>query len=564
MRGGARDMRVAVVFFGLARGMRHTIESIERNIYACNQDSGLSLYTVASLNLVETVTNSRTGEYKVPIGPEQPYLLDADTYALVRQADESIAAPLKAAQAQPDDYQNEWTSVRNALHQLLSLRRGWDLCVNVLHTDFDAFLFVRPDLLYLEEIRLAEILATFSGDGNIALPRWHSYWGFNDRFALADAAAARHYARRLALVEEYCSRLPFHSENLLTYALAKGNCRVCELPVRAKRVRAHGVPMDEDFSDFLIDMPREPRHFSESSGQIAFIREPGDSPACGSLALRRVTVDGFERVSPLGGVPYREFLQSLHVRRRVRRYLEIGTQHGASLRLARGNAVAIDPEFTLKIRLWSLRRRIHLGSRIHLRSRGHQRSDAQPHPRIHLFKTTSDAYFSSHDPRDALGGPIELAFIDGMHLSEYVLRDFIHVERHCSPGSMIVLHDAVPQNFAMTERERRTGGRQDKSLAQAWTGDVWRILPLLRRERPDLRIEVLDCPPTGLVLITNLDPASRTLQARLNQLTRELTTGTPPESEFWSFIESLTVSSSRATPLPALPTSIPPAGSTHR
>jgi len=321
---------------------------------------------------------------------------------------------------------------------------------------------------------------------------------------------------------------------------------VCELPVRATRVRANDMPVDEDFSQFVIDMPREPRHFSEASGRIAFVREPGDSPACSSLALARVTVDGCERVAPLGGMPYLEFLQSLHVKRQVRRYLEIGTQHGDSLKLARGNAVAIDPEFKLKIRLWSLRRRIHR------------------HRRIHLFKATSDAYFSTHDPRAALGGPIELAFIDGMHLSEYVLRDFINVERHCWLGSLIVLHDALPQNFEMTERQRRTGARRDKSLAQAWTGDVWRMLPLLRRERPDLRIEVFDCPPTGLVLVSDLDPHNRTLQARLEQLTRELTASPPSESEFWSFIESLTVLSSRATPPPAAPTSTRPAGSARR
>jgi predicted O-methyltransferase YrrM len=533
-------MRVAVIFFGLARGMRRTIESIERNIYACNQDSGLSLYTIASLNLVETATISRTGEPRAPISPEQPYLLNADAYALVRQLDDNIAAPLEAAQAQVDNYHDKWISVRNSLHQLLSLRRAWELCTNVLHSGFDAFLFVRPDLMYLEEIRLAEILATFSGEGNIALPRWHCYWGLNDRFALADAAAARHYANRLTLVEEYCARLPYHPENLLAYALARGNCRVCELPVRATRVRANDKSVVEDFSQFVINMPREPRHFSEVSGQIAFLPEPGDSPAAGSRALARVTVDGFERVAPLAGMPYLEFLRALHVKRQVSRYLEIGTQHGESLKLARGKAVAIDPDFKLNKILWSLRRRIH------------------------LFKTTSDAYFSAHDPAAVLGGPIELAFIDGMHLSEYVLRDFINVERHCSPGSMIVLHDALPQNFEMTERQRRTEARHDKSLARAWTGDVWRMLPLLRRERPDLRIEVFDCPPTGLVLVTNLDPLSGALQGRLDQLTRELTASTPSESEFWSFIESLPVLSSRARPPPAAPTSIRPAGSARR
>jgi hypothetical protein len=45
-----------------------------------------------------------------------------------------------------------------------------------------------------------------------------------------------------------------------------------------------------------------------------------------------------------------------------------------------------------------------------------------------------------------------------------------------------------------------------------WTGDVWRTLLLLRRVRPDLQITVLDAAPTGLVLITNLNPASTLLR----------------------------------------------------
>jgi hypothetical protein len=47
-----------------------------------------------------------------------------------------------------------------------------------------------------------------------------------------------------------------------------------------------------------------------------------------------------------------------------------------------------------------------------------------------------------------------------------------------------------------------------------WTGDVWRTLWALRQYRPDLDITVLDAGPTGLVLITGLDPASTLLAER--------------------------------------------------
>jgi hypothetical protein len=57
----------------------------------------------------------------------------------------------------------------------------------------------------------------------------------------------------------------------------------------------------------------------------------------------------------------------------------------------------------------------------------------------------------------------------------------------------------------------RTRGRPMDHRAGWWTGDVWRAALLLKRRRPDLQITTVDAFPTGLVLITNVDPSSRYL-----------------------------------------------------
>jgi hypothetical protein len=71
------------------------------------------------------------------------------------------------------------------------------------------------------------------------------------------------------------------------------------------------------------------------------------------LRLSVTSVDGHRRVSPLGGVPYLDFLAALHDDRPLKSYLEIGTQSGMSLGLAQGEAVAIDPQFVLDKESWS-------------------------------------------------------------------------------------------------------------------------------------------------------------------------------------------------------------------
>src|SRR6478609_1187650 len=96
-------------------------------------------------------------------------------------------------------------------------------------------------------------------------------------------------------------------------------------------------------------------------------------------------------------------LAGLHRQLRPRTYLEVGVADGSSLRLSAARSVAIDPGYSITKELGAP---------------------------VRLARTTSDEYFATTDPKEWLGGPVDLAFIDGMHLFEYALRDFINVEKH--------------------------------------------------------------------------------------------------------------------------------------
>lgn len=180
------------------------------------------------------------------------------------------------------------------------------------------------------------------------------------------------------------------------------------------------------------------------------------------------------------GLPYLRFLRRLHDRYWFDWYLEIGARKGDSLAPVRGPSIAVDPFFRLTGDV--------LGSK----------------PALHLFQTTSDAFFQG-GALDALGARISFAFLDGMHLFEYLLRDFVNTERHATPDSVIALHDCCPFSHEMTTRDL------DNLPQGAWTGDVWKLIPILREYRPDLTLTVLDVSPTGLVLVSGLDPDSTVL-----------------------------------------------------
>jgi len=103
-------------------------------------------------------------------------------------------------------------------------------------------------------------------------------------------------------------------------------------------------------------------------------------------------------------------------------------------------------------------------------------------------------------------------FLDGLHLFEVLLRDFMNAERVSHHNSMIVMHDCIPVDMRMTRRDRFSSSPYPSIYPEEWwAGDVWRILPILKKYRPDLRIHCLDAKPTGIVVVTGLNPKSTTL-----------------------------------------------------
>jgi hypothetical protein len=115
--------------------------------------------------------------------------------------------------------------------------------------------------------------------------------------------------------------------------------------------------------------------------------------------------------------------------------------------------------------------------------------------------------FFADVPAGVLAHPIDFAFIDGMHLVEYALRDFINCEERSHPGGLIALDDVLPYADEIAHREPLPGD---------WTGDVWKLWPILAEWRPDLKITMVDVEPTGLMVVQGLDPVDGPRRLRNN------------------------------------------------
>lgn len=189
----------------------------------------------------------------------------------------------------------------------------------------------------------------------------------------------------------------------------------------------------------------------------------------------------------LPGPPYRDVLRRLHELVRPRSYLEIGVETGATLAFAHAaqRAIGIDPDAT------KLRRELVPAC-------------------ARVFHEASDAFFARQSREQALGGArLDLSFIDGMHLFEFALRDFIHVEAWSEPNGVVVLHDCLPIFPLSASRERQT---------KFWVGDVWKVVSILREYRPDLRVKLIATAPSGLCVVRGLDPKSKVLSENLDEI----------------------------------------------
>ena len=175
-----------------------------------------------------------------------------------------------------------------------------------------------------------------------------------------------------------------------------------------------------------------------------------------------------------GAKPTPWFLKEVHRVLEPRFYLEIGVEYGTSLAFAAGPGIGIDPAPQLRKPLAD---------------------------RHQVYEGLSQDFFVSEEATSRLG-PLDLAYVDGMHLLENALLDFMYVERHAHPASVLLVDDIYPNHPQQALRNRSS---------RHWTGDVWKIIAILKLARPDLILLPINTFPSGTLMVLGADPDNRDL-----------------------------------------------------
>ena len=262
------------------------------------------------------------------------------------------------------------------------------------------------------------------------------------------AAAAALYEKVLALDPGDADAL-----HLLGVARGQGGDNKAALALIGKAIERRG-----DVAVYHLNLARALSRLGDKEGMVAALH-------------RSIALDGRDDAARImltrylmPGPGYGEILKRMHYWLRPASYLEIGVESGRSLALAQPptRAIGIDPAPQIEVGFTA---------------------------ETKIFKITSDDFFTHHDPAKEFARPvIDLAFIDGLHLFEQTLRDFINVERHAGPRSVILVHDCLPVDEMSAARDRR---------GLFWTGDVWKLIPGIDPLAAGSGGSQHRCPPLG-------------------------------------------------------------------
>ncbi len=282
----------------------------------------------------------------------------------------------------------------------------------------------------------------------------------NSRAQAAYAAAALHLGRAFLLADQPDPALD-HLQAALDHALPGGLQPHLPLLIQeAERCVALGdhreaIQRWQDIASLLAEATPEPIYHQLSAAYAANCAGFGGSKEENAL---------------WGDCSKHDVLAWLHRWLQPALYLEIGVDQGVSLACASGPAIGVDPRPELKL-------------------------TAELLPTARIVASSSDAFFANQAAALLQPAP-ELAFIDGMHLFEFALRDLLNTERVMAPWGLVVIDDIYPCHPVQAHRRRRSS---------SWTGDVWKLVPILRQQRPDLTLLCLNAHTTGLLLIAGLD-----------------------------------------------------------
>ena len=213
--------RVAVLFWGLTRSLKFTIDSINENIFDVfkKNDIDYDIY-LHTYYFKEKFTNVRSGELNVDLDFNEYKRLKPDYYLLDDQDVIKEQINLESYKTFPSVWEKnnpkDINTVNNFIVAMYSKFRVTELMENSGEI-YDYCLFIRPDVLYVNKFEMD--FFDYVDDTTVCVPDFQKYgkeYGLmNDRMALTNYDNGCKYGKVFNELLGYSRVRSLHSETFL-------------------------------------------------------------------------------------------------------------------------------------------------------------------------------------------------------------------------------------------------------------------------------------------------------------------------------------------------------------
>lgn len=252
----SETLRSAVILHGLVhRSVRHTVGSLRDCVIVPLERLGPVDVFYHSWDVAE-VYNPRGSEDGVDLDPTELARWLPEAQGVFESQEEFDASvdwepllrnnPMRHCCGGEEEARVTLMNFRRALE---SQERAWRFFEKTKTRDYDVVVVTRGDLRFLVELGTSNIeRSTSNFEGvRIWVPKFHSWGGVNDRFAIGNEEAIRIWSNRVAFAEQWLEKADGESaEWLLMKWLEKKRVRVGFLDFVFQRIRANGEVAERD------------------------------------------------------------------------------------------------------------------------------------------------------------------------------------------------------------------------------------------------------------------------------------------------------------------------------
>ena len=216
-------MKFCICFFGvISMSIQYTIDSINKNI--------LDVLTKNNIEYDVYIHNNIVNIGKIQINNTNYKLLKPNKYIEDDQTliDTKIQKYLF----------NVCDKYKNSIRQIYSLKCVTELWEN--DNEYDLYLYLRPDLLYTNELDISPILENINKENVLFTPNWHKWGGLNDRIYFGKKDVMTKIGKRIDLIPTIL-KTKYHSEQFLKLVVDHYAIDTIDISLRGNRIRSCGM-----------------------------------------------------------------------------------------------------------------------------------------------------------------------------------------------------------------------------------------------------------------------------------------------------------------------------------